>query len=108
MRAAQKRGEQLGLSTDELAFYDALEVNDSAVQVLGDDALRAIARELVDTVRKNVSIDWTVKESVRAKLRVIVKRVLRKYGYPPDKQEVATNTVLQQAELLSDFWTGAP
>lgn len=104
MRAAQKRGEQLGLSTDELAFYDALEVNDSAVKVLGDDTLRAIARELVETVRKNVSIDWTVRESVRAKLRVIVKRTLRKYGYPPDKQEVATNTVLQQAELLSDSW----
>jgi type I restriction enzyme R subunit len=106
MRAAQKRGEQLGLTSDELAFYDALEVNDSAVKVLGDDTLRTIARELVETVRKNVSIDWTVKESVRAKLRVIVKRILRKYGYPPDKQEAATNTVLQQAELLSDFWGG--
>ncbi|MCB9599195.1 MAG: type I restriction endonuclease subunit R [Sandaracinus sp.] len=104
MRAAQKRGEELGLSTDELAFYDALEVNDSAVKILGDEALRAIARELVDTVKKNVSIDWTVKESVRAKLRVIVKRILRKHGYPPDKQEAATNTVLQQAELLSDLW----
>jgi len=105
MREAQKRGEQLGLTNDELAFYDALEVNDSAVQVLGDDSLRTIARELVETVRKNVTIDWTVKESVRAKLRVIVKRILRKHGYPPDKQEVATNTVLQQAELLSEFWT---
>jgi type I restriction enzyme R subunit len=107
MRAAQKRGEQLGLTSDELAFYDALEVSDSAVKVLGDDTLRTIARELVETVRKNVSIDWTVKESVRAKLRVIVKRILRKYGYPPDKQEAATHTVLQQAELLSDFWTEA-
>ncbi|MEZ4250572.1 MAG: type I restriction endonuclease subunit R [Polyangiales bacterium] len=107
MRAAQKRGEELGLSTDELAFYDALEVNDSAVKILGDEALRAIARELVDTVKKNVSIDWTVKESVRAKLRVIVKRILRKHGYPPDKQEAATNTVLQQAELLSDLWVQA-
>jgi len=107
MRAAEKRGEQLGLTSDELAFYDALEVNDSAVKVLGDDALRTIARELVDTVRKNVTIDWAVKESIRAKLRVIVKRILRKYGYPPDKQEVATNTVLQQAELLSSYWTGA-
>jgi type I restriction enzyme R subunit len=107
MRAAQKRGEQLGLSNDELAFYDALEVNDSAVKVLGDEALRTIARELVETVRKNVTIDWTVKESVRAKLRVIVKRILRKYGYPPDKQEAATNTVLQQAELLSEHWVGA-
>jgi type I restriction enzyme, R subunit len=107
MRAAEKRGEALGLSSDELAFYDALEVNDSAVKVLGDETLRAIARELVDSVRKNVSIDWTVKESVRAKLRVIVKRILKKYGYPPDKQEAATNTVLQQAELLSDAWVGA-
>ena len=107
MRQAQKRGASLGLTSDELAFYDALEVNDSAVKILGDDALRAIARELVDTVRKNVTIDWTVKESVRAKLRVIVKRILRKHGYPPDKQEAAANTVLQQAELLSDVWTEA-
>jgi type I restriction enzyme R subunit len=107
MRAAQKRGEELGLTSDELAFYDALEVSDTAVKVLGDEALRIIARELVDTVKQNVTIDWTVKESVRAKLRVIVKRILRKYGYPPDKQEAATNTVLQQAELLSDFWTKA-
>jgi len=107
MREAQKRGEKLDLTDDELAFYDALEVNDSAVKVLGDDTLKTIARELVDSVRKNVSIDWTVKESVRAKLRVIVKRILRKYGYPPDKQEAATNTVLQQAELLSDYWTEA-
>jgi type I restriction enzyme R subunit len=107
MRAAQKRGEKLGLTSDELAFYDALEVSDTAVKVLGDETLRTIARELVDTVKQNVTIDWTVKESVRAKLRVIVKRILRKYGYPPDKQEAATNTVLQQAELLSDFWTNA-
>ena len=104
MREAQKRGEQLGLNRDELAFYDALEVNDSAVKVLGDDALRTIARELVESVRYNVTIDWAVKESVRAKLRVIVKRILRKYGYPPDKQEAATNTVLKQAELLSESW----
>ncbi|WP_428268588.1 type I restriction endonuclease subunit R [Haliangium sp.] len=105
MREAGRRGEELDLSSDELAFYDALEVNDSAVEVLGDDTLKTIARELVETVRRNVTIDWTVKESVRAKLRVIVKRILRKHGYPPDKQEAATNTVIQQAELLSDFWT---
>ncbi|MBP8299091.1 MAG: type I restriction endonuclease subunit R [Planctomycetes bacterium] len=105
MRAAQARGDDLGLNHDELAFYDALEVNDSAVKVLGDDTLKTIAKELVDTVKKNVSIDWTVKESVRAKLRVIVKRILRKYGYPPDKQEAATNTVLQQAEMLSEMWS---
>lgn len=105
LRAASQRGEALGLTSDELAFYDALEVSDTAVKVLGDPTLCTIARELVDTVKKNVTIDWTVKESVRAKLRVSVKRILRKHGYPPDKQEAATNTVLQQAELLSDFWT---
>jgi len=104
MRAAHHRGEDLGLGDDELAFYDALEVNDSAVKVLGDDTLRAIARELVDTVRANVTIDWTVKESVRAKLRTLVKRILRKHGYPPDKQEKATVLVLQQAELLCNEW----
>jgi type I restriction enzyme R subunit len=107
MREAGRRGESLNLSADELAFYDALEVNDSAVKVLGDDTLKTVARELVDVVRRNVSIDWMVKESARAKLRVIVKRILRKYGYPPDKQEAATNTVLQQAELLSDYWMEA-
>lgn len=100
MREADKRGEALGLSEDEVAFYDALEVNDSAVKVLGEPTLQKIARELVDSVRANTSIDWTVKESVRAKLRVIVKRILRKYGYPPDKAEKATQTVLEQAELL--------
>src|SRR3954463_5923784 len=100
MRAAHRRGEELGLSEDELAFYDALEVNDSAVKVLGDETLRAIARELVESVRRNVSIDWAFKESARAKLRTIVKRLLRKHGYPPDKQEKATQTVLEQAELL--------
>jgi type I restriction enzyme R subunit len=104
MKAAQKRGETLNLTNDELAFYDALEVNDSAVKVLGDETLRDIARELVTTVRNSVTIDWTLKESVRAKLRVIVKRILRKYGYPPDKQEAATNLVLRQAETLSEFW----
>jgi type I restriction enzyme R subunit len=107
MREAGKRGETLKLTPDEVAFYDALEVNDSAVKVLGDEALKTIARELVDTVRRNVSIDWMQKESVRAKLRVIVKRILRKYGYPPDKQEAATNTVLAQAALLSDYWTSS-
>lgn len=100
MREADRRGEQLGLSEDEIAFYDALEVNDSAVKVLGEPTLQQIARELVESVRANTSIDWTIKESVRAKLRVIVKRILRKYGYPPDKQEKATQTVLEQAELL--------
>jgi type I restriction enzyme R subunit len=106
MREAQKRGEKLNLTEDEIAFYDALEVNDSAVQELGDDALKAIARELVDTVRKNTTIDWTVRETVRAKLRVMVKRILRKYGYPPDKQEKATITVLEQAEVIARDWAG--
>ena len=101
---ANARGEALGLSEDELAFYDALGINDSAVQVLGDETLRGIARELVETVRGNVTIDWTLRENVRAKLRVLVKRVLRKHGYPPDKQESATQTVLEQAEALSAGW----
>ena len=104
MRAANARGEELGLSEDELAFYDALETNDSAVKVLGDETLRGIARELVETVRKNVTIDWTLRENVRAHLRVLVKRILRKHGYPPDKQEKATRTVLEQAEVLSAGW----
>lgn len=104
MRAANARGENLGLSEEELAFYDALETNDSAVKVLGEPTLTKIARELVDTVRKNVTIDWTVRENVRAHLRVLVKRILRKYGYPPDKQEKATQTVLEQAALLADGW----
>jgi type I restriction enzyme R subunit len=104
MREAHKRGEELNLSEDELAFYDALEVNDSAVKVLGDETLQQIARELIKAVRANVTIDWTVKESARAKLRVIIRRLLRKYGYPPDKQEKATITVLEQAELLCKDW----
>ena len=107
MREANLRGEQLGLTEDELAFYDALETNDSAVQILGDEALRAIACELVETVRNNVTIDWTLRESVRASLRRYVRRVLRRYGYPPDKQEQATRTVLEQAELLSEVWVAA-
>ena len=108
MRAADARGEKLGLSEDEIAFYDALGVNDSAVQVLGDETLRAIARELVETVRGNVTIDWTLRENVRAHLRRLVKRILRKHGYPPDKQEKATSTVLRQAEALSAEWIFAP
>ena len=104
LREATARGEKLGLSEDELAFYDALETNDSAVQVLGDETLRAIARELVETVRGNVTIDWTLRENVRANLRRLVKRTLRRHGYPPDKQEKATRTVLEQAEVLSTGW----
>jgi type I restriction enzyme R subunit len=100
MRSAHTRGETLGLTEDELAFYDALETNDSAVKVLGEPTLTKIARELAEMVKKNVTIDWTVRENVRAQLRVLVKRILRKYGYPPDKQEKATQTVLEQAEVL--------
>jgi type I restriction enzyme R subunit len=106
MREANKRGEELKLSEDELAFYDALEVNDSAVKVLGDDTLKDIAKELVRMVHENATIDWTVKENVRAKLRVMVRRTLRKYGYPPDKQEKATQTVLEQAEVIAKDWAG--
>ena len=107
MREANARGEQLGLSEDELAFYDALETNDSAVQILGDETLRDIARDLVATVRNNVTIDWTLRENVRANLRRLVRRTLRKHGYPPDKQEQATKTVLEQAEVLSQDWATA-
>jgi len=105
IRKAKSRGEELGLTEDEEAFYDALEVNDSAVKVLGDETLKTIARELVETVRRNITIDWTVRESAQAKLRTMVRRLLRKYGYPPDKQEKATLTVLEQAELLCKDWT---
>jgi type I restriction enzyme R subunit len=104
LRAAEARGEDLKLTEDELAFYDALETNDSAVKALGDENLRFIAQALVKTIRENVSIDWTVKQSVRARLRVMVKRVLRKYGYPPDKQQKAIETILEQAELLCADW----
>lgn len=107
VREAHARGEALGLSEDEMAFYDALEANDSAVKVLGDKVLGEIARELVKSIKANVSIDWTVRENVRAKLRIIVKRILRSSGYPPDKQEKAVETVLEQAERLSENWAVA-
>jgi len=107
MRRANERGEKLGLTEEELAFYDALETNGSAVNVPGDATLRTIARELTAAVRSNVSIDWTMRENARAGLRVIIKRILRKYGYPPDKQEKATQTVIEQAEVLSQEWAGA-
>ncbi len=100
MRAGAQRGEDLGLSDDEVAFYDALEVNDSAVKVLGEPMLKTIAKELVAHVRKSVSIDWTIRDAARAQIRVIIRRILRKYGYPPDKQDKATQTVLEQAELI--------
>ena len=104
LRDVGQRGDKLKLNDDELAFYDALAQNESAVQVLGDQQLAIIARELVDQVKRNVSIDWTIKETVRAKMRVLVKKILRKYGYPPDLQEAATTTVLEQAEVLCAEW----
>ena len=104
IRDEQNRGKTMGLNDDEIAFYDALADNDSAKQVLGDETLRDIARELVIIVKKNITIDWSVRESVQAKLRVIVKKVLKKYGYPPDKQEKATITVLEQAKQLGYEW----
>jgi type I restriction enzyme R subunit len=105
LREANQRGEKLGLTDDEVAFYDALEVNDSAVAVLGDETLRLIAQELVKAVRNSITIDWTVRENVRAQMRVIIKRILRKYGYPPDKQARATELVLEQAEVICKDWT---
>ncbi len=100
MKEAQERGRELGLNNAELAFYDALETNDSAVKILGDDVLKQIAKDITNTINSNATIDWSVRESARANMRRLVKRVLRKHNYPPDKQEKATKTVLEQAELL--------
>jgi type I restriction enzyme R subunit len=104
MREANKRGEELNLTEDEVAFYDALEVNDSAVKILGDKTLKAIAREIVETIRNNVKVDWTERDNLQAKLRVLVKRVLKKYGYPPDKEQKAIETVLDQAKIVAKDW----
>jgi type I restriction enzyme R subunit len=104
MREEQKRGTKLNLTEEEVSFYDALADNESARQVLGDQTLRTMARELVEMIRKNVTVDWTLRDSVQAKLRVMVKRMLKKYGYPPDKQQKATDTVLDQAKLLCKDW----
>jgi type I restriction enzyme, R subunit len=106
IRDEKGKGKNLGLSEDEVAFYDALANNESAVRELGDKTLKAMAKELVDMLRKNTTIDWTIKESVQAKLRIFIKRLLKKYKYPPDKQEGATKIVLEQAELLAKDWTG--
>jgi len=104
MNTASHRGDELGLNDNEVAFYDALATNNSAVKVMGDNKLKVIAVELVTMVRKSVTIDWTLRESARAKIRVMVKRILNKHGYPPDLQEEATKTVLQQAELICADW----
>ena len=108
INAADKRGADMGLSDNELAFYDALETNDSAVKVLGDDQLRAIAREIADQVRRNATIDFAIKETARARMMVIVRRILNKYGYPPDKQPAAIELVMKQAENLADEWSQIP
>jgi len=105
IKEADKEGERLGLTKDEVDFYNALEVNDSAVHIMGDDQLKDIAREITEKVRANATIDWTIRESTRARLMVIVKRTLTKWGYPPDKQAKAIETVLKQAELMADFFT---
>ncbi len=104
MREAALRGERLNLTNDEVAFYEALETNASAVELLGDETLRAMARELASMLRNSVTVDWKVRESVRADLRVKVKRLLRKYKYPPDQEEAATRLVIQQTEVLADGW----
>lgn len=104
-KEAVNRGEELGLNEDELAFYDALANNETSVRELGDETLKKIAHELTESLRRNVSVDWSVRESVRAKLRLMVKRILRKYKYPPDKQEEAVELVLRQAESLSMAWS---
>jgi len=101
MKAAQRRGEELGLSDAEVAFYDALSQNESAREVLGDMTLQKIAKEVADRIRRSTTIDWTIKETVRAKMRAMVKRLLRRHGYPPDLQEAATELVLAQAETLA-------
>jgi type I restriction enzyme, R subunit len=103
-RAAAERGEDLGLSADEMAFYDALATNQASVRELGDVILRKIATELTAQLRKNVSVDWSVRDTVRAKLRLLVKRILRKYKYPPDLEQRAIDLVLHQAEALSEAW----
>ena len=105
IRAARQRGEESGLSDEEIAFYDALAENESAVQVMGDDKLKLIAHELLMSLRANVSVDWAHRDSARARMRILVKRILRKYGYPPDLQDSAVQTVLQQAEALSSGWS---
>ncbi len=104
LNEADKRGVDLGLNDDEVGFYDALAANNSALQVMGKDNLKVIATELVTQVRKSVTIDWNLREGARAKIKVLVKRILRKHGYPPDLQDEATKLVLQQAELLCAEW----
>lgn len=107
IKAARARGEETGLSGEEIAFYDALAENKSAQEVMGEPALRVIAHELVTSLRSSVTVDWMHRDAARARMRVLVKRILRKYGYPPDLQDAAVQTVLQQAEALSAEWARA-
>nr|VFK60371.1 MAG: protein of unknown function (DUF3387) [Candidatus Kentron sp. TUN] len=107
IRAARQRGEEEGLNEDEIAFYDALAENESAVEVMGNNELKVIAHELLINLQKNASVDWSHRESARARMRVLVKRILRRYGYPPDLQDAAVRTVLQQAEASSAKWAKA-
>jgi type I restriction enzyme, R subunit len=104
MAAALQRGDELNLNPEEATFYDALAENDSARQVLGDEKLRVIAQVLLNRVRQNATVDWQHRETTRARLRVLVKRILREYGYPPDLQDAAVQTVLRLAEALSATW----
>jgi type I restriction enzyme R subunit len=106
-RAAADRGEALGLTEDEIRFYDALADNESAVRELSDEILKKIAHELTESLRENITVDWSRREAIRAKLRIMVKRILRKYKYPPDQQEAAVELVLRQAEALGESWAGA-
>uniref|UniRef100_UPI0025D07A01 type I restriction enzyme endonuclease domain-containing protein n=1 Tax=uncultured Thiodictyon sp. TaxID=1846217 RepID=UPI0025D07A01 len=104
IREARLRGEAEGLSLDEIAFYDALAENQSAIEVMGNDKLKVIAHELLTSLRGSITVDWSHRENARARMRILVKRILRKYGYPPDLQDAAVQTVLAQAEALSAQW----
>lgn len=104
-KEAANRGEEMGLSEDEIRFYDALATNESAVRELTDETLKKIAHELTENLRKNITVDWSKRESVRASLRLMVKRILRKYKYPPDMADAAVELVLQQAEVLGQAWS---
>jgi type I restriction enzyme, R subunit len=107
IRSARQRGEETGLNEDEIAFYDALAESQSAREVMGEPQLRVIAHELMLSIRSNLTVDWMHREAARARMRVLVKRILRNYGFPPDLQDAAVPTVLQQAEALSAEWVAA-
>jgi len=104
IKAARQRGEEEGLTPDEIAFYDALAENESALDLMGDNQLKIIAHELMTSVKSNISVDWQKRDSARVKIRVLVKRILKKYGYPPDLQSDAIRTVIEQAEIWSAEW----